>query len=242
VLIFYIFIARIKNHMTENTNTPKHIAIIMDGNRRWASERGLPKLIGHTEGGKNLKKILETALKNKIEYLTVWALSTENLKERTPEELNHLFDLFEKLVDYLGDFKTNNVKMKLIGNLEKIPKKTEVKLRTLEEETRNNTGMVFVLAVNYGGHDEIIRTINKLISNKLEINEENITNNLDTKDFPAPDMIIRTGGTKRLSGFMSWLSAYSELYFTDKKWPEFSPQDLKEAIEWFKTQTRNYGK
>jgi len=228
--------------MTENTNTPKHIAIIMDGNRRWASERGLPKLIGHTEGGKNLKKILETALKNKIEYLTVWALSTENLKERTPEELNHLFDLFEKLVDYLGDFKTNNVKMKLIGNLEKIPKKTEVKLRTLEEETRNNTGMVFVLAVNYGGHDEIIRTINKLISNKLEINEENITNNLDTKDFPAPDMIIRTGGTKRLSGFMSWLSAYSELYFTDKKWPEFSPQDLKEAIEWFKTQTRNYGK
>jgi undecaprenyl diphosphate synthase len=232
--------------MTENTkNELNHVAIIMDGNRRWATERGLPKLIGHTEGGKNLKRILEACQKKNIKYLTVWALSTENLKERNQEELKHLFSLFEKLIDYLGDLNKNNIRVNLIGDLTKLPKSTQEKLIELADLTKNNSGLFFTIGVNYGGRDEIIRTIKKIIEYKIptnEITEELFSKNLDTADMPEPDLIIRTGGASRLSGLLPWQSIYSELYFTSTYWPAFAEEDLDEAIDWFQEQKRNRGK
>jgi len=232
--------------MTEDTiNNLNHIAILMDGNRRWAVENNLPKLIGHTQGGKNLKNIITACQKRDIKFLTVWALSTENLKEREPKELKHLFSLFEKLVDYLGDFNKNNVRANIIGDTSKLPISTQKKLNEIAEHTKNNTGLVFTLAVNYGGRDEIVRAIKKIMNSSnssKELTEENFSNYLDTFDLPDPELIIRTGGANRLSGFMSWQSTYSELYFTKSYWPAFSEKDLDLAIDWFKQQKRNHGK
>lgn len=217
----------------------------MDGNRRWATEHNLPKLIGHTEGGKNLKKIITACKDRGVNFLTVWALSTENIKERSPEELKHLFSLFEKLVDYLDDFQKNNIRANIIGDISKLPSSTQNKLIELIEKTKNNTGLVFTLAVNYGGRDELIRTIKKLIDSKIssdKITEDTVTQNLDTADLPEPELIIRTGGASRLSGFMPWQGVYSEMYFTKTYWPAFSEKDLDSAIEWFYEQQRNHGK
>ncbi len=230
---------------TKNTNNLKHIAIIMDGNRRWAVEHGLPKLIGHTEGGKNLKKILEACKKIKIKYFTVWALSTENLKEREPKELKHLFSLFEKLIDYLGDLNKNNICVKIIGDFSKLPESTQKKLIDIVNLTKKNTGLIFTLGVNYGGRDEIIRAIKKIMEEKItakQLTEEIFSKFLDTDELPEPDLIIRTGGANRLSGFMPWQGTYSELYFTPTYWPAFSEKDLDRAIEWFGKQQRNHGK
>lgn len=230
---------------TKNTNNLKHIAIIMDGNRRWAVEHGLPKLIGHTEGGKNLKKILEACKKIKIKYFTVWALSTENLKEREPKELKHLFSLFEKLIDYLGDLNKNNICVKIIGDFSKLPESTQKKLIDIVNLTKKNTGLIFTLGVNYGGRDEIIRAIKKIMEEKItakQLTEEIFSKFLDTDELPEPDLIIRTGGANRLSGFMPWQGTYSELYFTPTYWPAFSEKDLDRAIEWFGQQQRNHGK
>jgi len=231
--------------MNKISHTIQHVAIIMDGNRRWAAERGMPKLLGHTEGGKNLKRILQAAIDNHIKYLTTWALSTENLKEREPAELKYLFELFEKLLDYLGDLNANNVKVNILGDLTKLPASTANKLLQIVEDTKNNTGLNLNLAVNYGGRDELVRAFKKMLTTKIspeEITEEKISNFLDTAGMPEPELIIRTGGAQRLSGYLSWQNAYSELYFTDKKWPEFSPEDLVEAIDWFRQQQRNHGK
>lgn len=232
--------------MTDNTeNELKHIAIIMDGNRRWATEHHLPKLMGHTEGGKNLKNIIAACQKKNIKFLTVWALSTENLQERSPEELEHLFSLFEKLIDYLDDFRKNNVRLDIIGDLSKIPQTTREKLMVMVKSTEKNTNLLFTMAVNYGGHDEIIRTVKKIIDNKIssdKLTEEVFSKYLDTAQIPNPDLIIRTGGAIRLSGFLPWQSAYSEIYFTSTYWPAFKEKDLDTAIEWFGQQKRNRGK
>lgn len=232
--------------MTENTqNELKHVAIIMDGNRRWATERGLPKLIGHTEGGKNLKRVIGACQKRNIKYLTVWALSTENLKERGTEELKHLFSLFEKLIDYLGDLNKNNICVKIIGDLTKLPESTQEKLIEISQLTKDNTGLFLIIGVNYGGRDEIIRGIKKIIESKIaptEITEDLLSKYLDTAEIPEPDLIIRTGGARRLSGLLPWQSIYSELYFTPTYWPAFSEEDLDEAIKWFQEQKRNRGK
>ncbi len=231
--------------MSETTNQLNHVAIIMDGNRRWATERGLPKLVGHTEGGKNLKNIISACQKKQVKYLTVWALSTENLKERSAEELKHLFSLFEKLVDYLGDLKKNNIQVNIIGDLSPLPESTREKLLEMIKSTANNTGLVFTMAINYGGRDEIIRAINKIIADQVLsgiITEQTFANYLDTSSMPDPDLIIRTGGAVRLSGFLPWQSIYSEIYFTDVYWPVFKEADLDQAIAWFNQQKRNRGK
>lgn len=228
----------------------QHIAIIMDGNRRWATERGLPKLLGHTEGAKTLKTIAKAVQKRGVPYLTLWALSTENLKERSEEELKHLFSLFKQLVDYLGDFIENNVRLKLIGNLQELPSDVRETLNNVAEETKDHTGMVLTLAINYGGRDEIVRAINKLIKSpppsrgRLEgvIDEEQFSQYLDTAGLPDPDLIIRTGGHQRLSGYLPWQSTYSELYFTKTFWPAFTEEELDKAIGWFEEQQRNRGK
>lgn len=216
----------------------------MDGNRRWAAERGLPKLLGHTEGAKNLKRVAKAARDRGIPYLTVWALSTENLKERSDEELKHLFSLFNQLTDYLDDFFENNARLRLIGDIAGLPEETQKKLQSVVEKTKANTGMTLILAVNYGGHDEILRAMKKMLAAKLdpaELNEKTLEQYLDTADFPPVDLVIRTAGHQRLSGYLPWQTTYAELYFTPVKWPAFSEADLDKAITWFNEQKRNRG-
>lgn len=231
--------------MTQNQPIPQHLAIILDGNRRWAAERGLPKLMGHTQGAKNLRTIAKAAQKAGVKYLTVYALSTENLKERSPEELKYLFELFEQLVDYLGDFVENNAQLRLIGNIDGIPQKTATNLRKVAEETKNNTDFVLTISVNYGGRDEITRAVKKITTAGIPadaITEEMISQNLDTVGIPDVDLLIRPGGHHRLSNFLSWQSTYAELYFVDAKWPAFDEAELQKAFDWFAEQQRNRGK
>ena len=219
---------------------PKHLAIIMDGNRRWATERGLPKFLGHTEGGKNVKTIALASIKHNIKYLTLWALSTENLKERSEAELAHLFSLFTKLLNYLVDFLENNVQLNTVGDLSKLPVDVQESLNSTKAKTAGNSGLVLTLAVNYGGRDEILRAVQK--TNGEPLSEEQFSQLLDTKDLPDVDLIIRTGGHQRLSGFMPWQSTYAELYFTPIYWPAFDANALRAALDWYEAQQINHGK
>lgn len=227
----------------KKSSSLSHIAIIMDGNRRWAKERGLPQLIGHTEGAKTLKKIAAAVRDRNIPHLTLWALSTENLTSRSAEELNHLFSLFNQLVDYLEDFFKNDARCNLIGNITGLPAQTQKVLQEVIEKTKNNKGMTLTLAINYGGRDEILRAVNKIIAagNQQPVTEASFSEYLDTNGIPDPDLIIRTGGHQRLSGYLPWQSTYSELYFTPTYWPAFTEEDLDTAIAWFHEQKRNHG-
>lgn len=231
--------------MTQINAIPQHLAIILDGNRRWAAERGLPKLVGHTQGAKNLRTIAKAAQKAGVKFMTVYALSTENLKERSPEELKYLFELFGKLVDYLGDFVENNAQLRLIGNIDGIPTETATKLRAVAEATKHNTAFVLTISVNYGGRDEITRAVKKIVTTGIsasEITEDSISQNLDTAGIPDVDLLIRPGGHHRLSNFLSWQSTYAELYFVETKWPAFDETELQKAFDWFAEQQRNRGK
>lgn len=222
-----------------------HLAIIMDGNRRWATEKGMPKFLGHTEGAKNLKKIAKAAKAFGVRYLTLYTLSTENLKNRSEEELKHLFSLIDQLADYLKDFNEENTSLRIIGNLEGMPEKTQKNLQGLVEATKKNTAMTLALAINYGGRDELVRAFKKMTAEKIsgdEISEQTIQEHLDTHDMPDVDLVIRTGGDQRLSNYLPWQTTYAELYFTPIYWPAFSEEDLKTAVEWFYNQKRNKGK
>jgi undecaprenyl diphosphate synthase len=231
--------------MDQNQQVLKHIAIIMDGNRRWATEKGIPKFLGHTEGAKNIKKIATATQNAGIPFLTLYTLSTENLKNRSEDELKHLFSLMEQLPDYLGDFQKNNTRLNLIGDIDGLPKKTKNKLLALQSETSAHTSFTLTLAINYGGRDELTRAVKKIVAERIadsEITEEIIQSHLDTADMPDVDLVIRTGGDQRLSGYLPWQSVYAELYFTSTYWPAFTDTSLTEAIEWFYTQKRNKGK
>ncbi len=223
----------------------KHIAIILDGNRRWATERGLPKIVGHTEGAKNLKKIAKAVQKRGIQYLTVYALSTENLHNRSEEELKHIFSLFEQLTEYIGEFVANGSKINLIGNIAALPQKTQERLLDLQEKTKSHDKMVMTLAVNYGGRDEITRAVKKIIEEKIpveNITEEVVGLHLDEPTMPDVDLVIRTGGDQRLSNYLPWQTTYAELYFTPTHWPAFTENNFDTALEWFQNQKRNKGK
>lgn len=223
----------------------QHIAIILDGNRRWAQKKGLPKMIGHTEGAKNIRKIGKEVLRLGIPYLTVWGLSTENLKNRSEDELKHLFSLFGQLINYLDELIKNDVKLNLIGDTEGLPKKVQESLYTVIEKTKNNKKMTLTLAINYGGRDELMRTMKKIITDQIKpekITESVVKKYLDTHDLPEVDLVIRPGGHQRLSGWLPWQTTYSELYFTDTFWPAFDERELGKAIKWFGEQQRNRGK
>ena len=223
----------------------KHIALIMDGNRTWAKAKGLPKMIGHTEGAKNLRRVAKAASDRGIAYLTLWALSTENFKNRGEDELKHLFSLAEKIIDHITDFEENNVRFNLIGDVSKLPESTQKVLYDLEEKTAQHNGMVLTLAINYGGRDELVRATQKMIEGGLsaeDVTEESFEKYLDTHDMPDVDMVIRTSDHQRLSGYLPWQTTYAELYFPKVKWPAFSEDDLDKAIEWFNEQKRNKGK
>lgn len=239
IQIFHLFPMSATDHPIE------HLAIILDGNRRWAVEHNLPKLIGHTEGAKNLKRVAKAVLAKKIRYLTLYCLSTENLQNRTPEELKHLFSLLEQLTDYLGEFVENNARVNVIGNPAGLPQSTQKKLLEMVENTKHHHDMVMTLAVNYGGRDEITRAVKKIVQENIpaeNITEETIQQHLDTADMPDVDLVIRTGGDQRLSNYLPWQSTYAELYFTPTHWPAFSEKNLDEALEWFQNQKRNKGK
>jgi len=222
----------------------QHLAIIMDGNRRWAKKKGRPKMFGHKSGSDTLRDIT-TAVRNRgIPYLTVWALSTDNLR-RDKKELAFLFRLFEKMITYLEDFTKNNAQVKLIGNLDLLPKRTKKVLENLVEKTKDNKDLVLTLAVAYGGKDELVRGYKKLAEQKVtpdDITEEKLESALDSKNLPDIDLLIRTGGHQRLSSFMLWKVTYAELYFTDILWPAFTEKDLDDAIAWYNKQERNFGK
>ncbi len=225
-------------------NELRHIAIVMDGNRTWATAKGLPKLVGHTEGAKNVRTIAIAATEFNIPYLTLWALSTENFKKRSEKELEHLFSLANKILNHLNDFKEYNVRFNTIGDLTKLPERTQEVMQELKDKTKDHTGTVLTLAINYGGRDEMIRAIHKVIDSDVssdELTEESFEKYLDTADMPNVDLMIRTSDHQRFSGYMLWQASYAELYFPKVKWPAFSKDDLKKAVDWYHEQKRTGG-
>lgn len=234
----------------ENSNQglPTHIAIIMDGNRRWAKSKGKPVGFGHKEGAKTLENIVRYANKIGLKYITVYAFSTENWK-RAEDEVNGLMLLLQSyLADYSKRADSENIRINVLGDITKFTNGMQKSILECIERTKNNTGITFNIALNYGGRDEIKEAVKKIVrdvkANKIkedEITEELINQYLYTKDIPDPDLIIRTSGEKRLSGFLAWQSTYSELYFIQKNWPDFTEKDLDKAIEEYNKRTRKFG-
>lgn len=232
----------------EQENLPKHIGIIMDGNRRWAKAKGIPVGLGHKEGAKTLEKIVRYANKIGIKHITVYAFSTENWK-RAEDEVSTLMNLMQSyLDDYSKRADSENIKVKILGNRQGLSEKMIKQIDKCMERTKNNTGIVFNIALNYGGRQELIQAVKNISSqvkeNKInidDITEQTISDNLYTEGQPDPDLIIRTSGELRLSGFLTWQSVYSELLFIKKYWPDFNEKDLDEAIEEYQRRNRKFG-
>ncbi|WP_432628311.1 isoprenyl transferase [Brotaphodocola sp.] len=227
---------------------PKHIAIILDGNGRWAKKRGLPRSMGHKEGCVTVEKTVEIAARMGVEYLTVYGFSTENWK-RSSEEVGALMQLFRfYMVRLLKTAKANNVRVKMIGERSRFAQDIIDGINRLEEETKDNTGLTFVIAVNYGGRDEITRAVRRMgedcKAGKLDpqaITESTVASYLDTAGMPDPDLLIRTSGELRLSNYLLWQLAYSEIYITDCLWPDFDRAELVKAIEAYNKRDRRFG-
>ncbi len=230
------------------TTIPKHIAIIMDGNRRWAKERNLETRLGHKEGAETLKKIAKYANKIGIQYLTVYAFSTENWK-RTKEEVGALMGLLQMYVsDFLNDKELENIKINILGDVSKLEHGLQKSIQKAIDRTKDYTGMTLNVAFNYGGRDEITKAVQKIATkvqnNEIaiqDIDEQYVSDNLYTKGQLEPDLLIRTGGEQRVSNFLLWQLAYTEFLFIDKYWPDFSEEDLEEAIKVFEQRNRKFG-
>ncbi len=223
-------------------NLPNHVAIIMDGNGRWAIKKGLPRNKGHQAGANNLINIVEYANTIGIKILTVYAFSTENWS-RPSEEVNYLMRLpLDFFRIHLKRLKKQNIKVSFIGSLDKLSQELLDLMQKVTIETKANTGLNLLIALNYGSKDEIIRAINKIIrAGHHEIDQNLFSTYLDTKDYPDVDLVIRTSGEKRISNFLIWQSAYSELYFTDVLWPDFSKNDFDQALNEYQNRQRRYG-
>ena len=225
-------------------NLPQHIAIIMDGNRRWAKQRGLSTREGHMQGARTLETISRFCNKIGIKYLTVYAFSTENWK-RSEFEINALFDLFFLYLKEIEEKATeNNVRISFIGDIYKFPENLVKECERLMNITKDNTRCVFSIAFNYGSRDELVRTIKKLAKNNFDFNdltEKDISDNLDTREIKDPDLLIRTSGELRLSNFLLWQIAYSEIYVTDVLWPEFDVLEFYKAIISYNKRERRFG-
>ena len=221
-------------------NSIKHVAIIMDGNGRWGLKHKKSRNLGHKEGLKTVEKIIKSTIRNKIKYLTLYAFSTENWK-RPKKEINFLFNLLETfLVNKISELNKQNIKLKVIGK-KSFSKKINALLNKSEKKTFNNKRLQINLALNYGSKSELIHSINIINKNKLKINETNISRHLFTKKIPDPDILIRTGNTQRLSNFLLWQLAYSEIFFEKKLWPDFDEKDYNKILIKFKKIKRNYG-
>ena len=229
-------------------NIPQHVAIILDGNGRWAKAKGMPRNYGHAQGSKNVEKICEEAWRMGIKYLTVYAFSTGNWN-RPKEEVNALMKLLRNYMKTcLKTAAKNDMKVRVIGDITKLDEDIQKRILELEEATKNNGGLNFQIAINYGSRDEITRAVRTLAEDvkegKLmpeEVNEACIERYLDTHDIPDPDLLIRTSGEQRLSNYLLWQLAYTEFYFTDVPWPDFSKQELEKAIEQYNRRDRRYG-
>ena len=222
-------------------NPIKHVAIIMDGNGRWGIKKGKSRNFGHKAGIRTVEKIIKESLKKKIRYLTLYAFSTENWK-RPKNEINFLFSLLDSfLSSKIDELNNEKIKLYIIGK-KKFNKKLNKLLNFSEKLTSSNKRMQINLALNYGSKSEIINTVNSLKIKKLKINEKNITKNLYTQNIPDPDILIRTGNRKRLSNFLLWQLAYSEIFFEKKLWPDFNEKDYNKILSMFKKTKRNFGK
>ena len=230
--------------IVKNTNL-KHIAIIMDGNRRWAKEKHLPSAMGHQKGVDSLRSTMRLFDRFGIKYLTVYAFSTENWN-RKKEEVEFLMGLLAKtLLNELDDMHKENVRIRFLGDLTKLSKNLVDIVKNAENKTKDNTGVNLNIAFNYGSRDEITNALKAIIQEGLkseDITEDTISNHLYTKDIPDPDLFIRTGGEKRISNYLLWQLAYSEIYVTDAYWPEFDENELSKAIVEFEHRNRRFGK
>ena len=227
---------------------PKHITIIMDGNRRWAKTKGKPVSYGHKEGAKTLEKIVRYANKIGLEYITVYAFSTENWK-RTEEEVKALMMLLQNyLDDYAKRAYTENIRVRILGDVFALSSGMQKSIQNCMQRTKNNTGVTFNIALNYGGRDELIKAMKEIATQvkNNEIQVENITeqvisDHLYTKEMPEPDLLIRTSGEQRLSNFLPWQLVYTEFLFIKKNWPEFEEKDIDDAIIEYQKRTRKFG-
>lgn len=225
-------------------NMIDHVAIIMDGNGRWAQSRGLSRIKGHEMGARAARKIVEAVKDRGIRYLTLYAFSSENWG-RPKDEIEGLFRLLERFIDEEVDrLKNSGVCIHIIGDLSRFPKLLRDKISFTVEETRENTELHLAIAMNYGGRDEIIRAVRKIIAQGRQgegLDEKSFSLQLDTAFMPDPDLMIRTGGEWRISNFLLWQMAYTEIYFTDILWPDFDEKALDEAIAWFGSRQRRFG-
>ena len=232
----------------EKLNVPKHVAIILDGNGRWAKKRNMPRNYGHVQGSKTVEQIIEDGYNMGIEYITVYAFSTENWK-RSKDEVDALMKLLAKyLIDCIERSTKNNMKVRVIGDKSGLDKKLVDRINELENATKDATGLKFTIAINYGGRDEIRRAVKKIaqevsdgIISPEDITEDTISERLDTAGLPDPDLLIRTSGEERLSNVLPWQLAYTEFYFTDVLWPDFKKEDLLTAIRYYNGRERRFG-
>ena len=221
---------------------PKHIAIIMDGNGRWAKKRLMPRFFGHTKGMERMVGLLDHAFDLGVDYVTVYALSTENLK-RPKEELEGLFNLIRKhFVEYMKRVIARGVRLRVIGDISLLPLDVQEILRSCEKESERFTGKGINMALCYGSRAEIVRGVNEAVKRGECVTEESFSSLLDTHGEPDPDLLIRTGNEVRLSNFLLWQSAYAELYFTDVLWPDFKKENAVEALLWYQSRNRRFGK
>tara|TARA_B100001248_G_scaffold97680_1_gene72517 strand:- start:1223 stop:1933 length:711 start_codon:yes stop_codon:yes gene_type:complete len=228
---------------------PKHIAIIMDGNGRWAEQKGMPREFGHQSGVRSVKKIVEEANKHKIQYLTLFAFSVENWNRPEYEVKTLMRLLVQTLKDEFEDLLSNNIRLNSIGNIESLPIEVKNELKNIIEKTKNNSGMTLTLALSYSAKQEILdalKQISKKVKNETicldNFDDSIINDHLYTKDLPNVDLLIRTSGEKRVSNFLLWQIAYAELYFTETYWPDFSQDDFTDAIIEFQKRERRFGK
>ena len=230
-------------------SVPRHVAIILDGNGRWAKAKGLPRTAGHTAGAKNVEVVCEEAYNMGIEYLTLYAFSTENWN-RSKEEVAALMNLLNQyLKNCLKTAKKNNMRIRVIGDISRLDPSMQEKIRLLEKESASYNGLNLTIAINYGSRDEIVRGIKRMYQDveehKLDadaISEEIVSKYLDTADLPDPDLMIRTSGEQRLSNYLLWQLAYAEFYFTPVAWPDFHGEELRKAVEAYENRDRRYGK
>ena len=234
--------------LLDSTNIPKHIAIIMDGNGRWAKQKGGNRLMGHKTGADSVNNVVEAAVEVGVKYLTLYAFSTENWK-RAEDEVKALMMLLQNYLDeYSKRADTENIRVKILGDITALSEGMQKSIKRCMERTKDNTGVTFNIALNYGGRDELIKAI-KQISAKVknqeidieEISEKLVSDNLYTKGQPDPDLLIRTSGELRLSNFLPWQLVYSEFLFLDKNWPDFEEEDLDKAIIEYQKRTRKFG-
>jgi len=226
-----------------NPILPEHIAIIMDGNGRWAKKRSLPRSAGHAAGSKNFKDIARYCNKIGLHYLTVYAFSTENWK-RPKEEVDNIMNILRDYLKDTNNFKNENIRLRFIGDISALDSDIIALIEKAEKDSENATGLNLNIALNYGGRDEIVHAVKKIIEHNISadnVTEELVSNNLYTAGMPDPDFIIRPSGEFRLSNYLIWQSAYAEYWFSDVLWPDFKPKHLDEAIEEFNRRNRRFG-